>query len=177
VAATSSASCEVLGFSNGSIIVDYILLFLEIQITNSSELSSAILSADSSTGALSLDAQSVVIIDISAFCEIDSCLNGATCAINAMNQIECTCAEGYSGGDCGTVITTPDASTVTQDAVTPTAVAATGLSTGAIVGIAVGSVVAAIIIVAVIALVVVKCSGRSKVAAQPDPDEIPLQEN
>ncbi|XP_022090872.1 fibrillin-1-like [Acanthaster planci] len=178
-AATSSTNCQILGFSNGSIIVEYILQFPEVQNTNSTDLSSAIVSAASFTVSLSFDAQSVSLVDVSAFCELSSCLNGATCAVNAMNLIECTCATGYSGSDCGTVITTPEVgvSLVTESAVTPTAVASTGLSTGAIVGIAVGAVVAAVIVVVVIALVVVKCSGKSKVGARQDPDEIPLREN
>ncbi|XP_038058136.1 fibropellin-1-like [Patiria miniata] len=168
-AATGSSICQILGFSNGSIIIDYILLFPEADNSTASDLSASILSADTATGSLALTPSSVSLVDISAFCEFSSCLNGATCSIDS-NQIVCACTTGYTGSDCGTAVTTPEV-------VTPIAVTAApdGLSTGAIVGIAVGCVVAAIIIVVVLVVVIMKCTGKSKVGIrEQEPDEIPL---
>ncbi|XP_038072986.1 uncharacterized protein LOC119741307 [Patiria miniata] len=157
---SDATTCKVLGFTNGSIDVEFLLLFPDTSNVTEDVVQEAIVNYFSGNSALlELDLGTVVVVELSLFCEFDSCLNGGTCSI-INDEIECTCTEGYIGSNCDTATINPSTS-VSTSTTTPDLRDTSVISMDAIIAIAAAGAVTLILVVVV---VVAKCWGKSKVA-------------
>ncbi|XP_022111457.1 fibrillin-1-like [Acanthaster planci] len=98
--ATNATDCEVNNFSNGSIVVNFTLHFLESISKTAEDISTDIIAADNSSTTVTLVPDTITVIAIATpFCEFSSCANGGTCSI-VNDEITCKCPVVYTGSNC-----------------------------------------------------------------------------
>ncbi|XP_071789247.1 uncharacterized protein [Asterias amurensis] len=165
--ASIAVACDVTSFTEGSIIVAFVLGFPENATDiNETALAQNILDDANATG-IGLN-PNVELRTNTMFCEDTTCENDGICYINE-SMLQCNCTDGYTGSSCAISPTTTVVTVTDQP----------GLTTTVIIGIAVGVTAAVLIIIIIIIVVVLKCGGKNKVVSQEEmnthSDEVPLQ--
>ncbi|XP_033624540.1 mucin-22-like [Asterias rubens] len=97
--ASIAITCDVTSFTEGSIIVDFVLGFPENATDiNETALAQSIMDDANATG-IGLNSN-VELSVVRVFCEDTTCENGGNCTINESMMSQCDCIDGYTGSSC-----------------------------------------------------------------------------